>query len=58
MDKMYVIKTDTSTSKPMTRSEAINQVKEYDHKGISGYIVSEKEGERIKNSQFNIPKWK
>lgn len=57
MEERYVIRTDKEISKPMSRDEAIRAVKEYEHKGISAYIVSEDEGERLKNSKFNIPKW-
>ncbi|MGF7056585.1 hypothetical protein [Brassicibacter mesophilus] len=53
----YVIRTDKEISSPMTREEAIKTVKEYEQRGISAYIVSEDEGERLKNSKFNIPKW-
>lgn len=57
MEKNYVIRTDTSISKPMKREEAIKKVREYDHKGISAYIVSEEEGKRLEKSEFNIPRW-
>ncbi|KXZ39731.1 hypothetical protein SAMN05661008_00591 [Alkalithermobacter thermoalcaliphilus JW-YL-7 = DSM 7308] len=59
MDTKYVIiRSDTkSISKPMSRNEAILKVKEYDKDGISAYIVSEDEGNRIMKSEFNIPKW-
>ncbi|WP_199872959.1 hypothetical protein [Inediibacterium massiliense] len=57
MDKKYVIQTDQSISKPMSRQEAIKQVRKYDKEGINAYIVSQAEGERIKDSHFHTPKW-
>ncbi|WP_165000442.1 hypothetical protein [Anaerophilus nitritogenes] len=57
MDKKYVIKTHQSISEPMSRQEAIKKVKEYDKEGTTAYIVSQEEGERIKDSNFNTPKW-
>ncbi len=53
----FVVRTDKEISTPMSREEAIKAVKEYEKKGISAYIVSEDEGERLKNSKFNTPKW-
>lgn len=41
----------------MTREQAIKMVKDYDKQGILAYIVSEDEGKRLENSQFNEPKW-
>ena len=57
MDKRYVIRTDTFISEPMSREEAIQQVKGYDQQGISAYIVSEEESKRIKKGEFQTPKW-
>ncbi|QZY56225.1 hypothetical protein [Crassaminicella profunda] len=57
MEKRYVIRTDEKISDSMSRKEAIKKVREYDHQGISAYIVSEEEGERLKNSEWNTPKW-
>ena len=57
MGKKYVVRTDAEISEPMSREEAIQMARKYDQEGISAYIVSEEEGERMKNSQFNTPKW-
>lgn len=57
MEDKYVIKTENGLSQSMTREEAIEKVKNYSNQGISAYIVSEDEGERIKNSKWNTPKW-
>lgn len=58
MNNRYVIVTNNNFSSPMTRDEAIKKVKEYDQKGISGYIVSEEEAKRIGSpANFNEPKW-
>lgn len=58
MNNRYVIVTNNNFSSPMTRDEAIKKVKEYEEKGISGYIVSEEEARRIGSpSNFNEPKW-
>lgn len=57
MDKQYVVRTDSAISQPMSREEAIKKAREYDHQGVVAYIVSEDEGERLKGSAFNIPKW-
>lgn len=57
MNKRYVVRTDAAISEPMTREEAIKQAKNYDQQGISAYIVSEEEGQRLKNSEFHTPKW-
>ncbi|OPJ57042.1 hypothetical protein [Alkalithermobacter paradoxus] len=57
-NKYVIIRSDTkSISEAMTKSEAISKIKEYDKEGISAYIVSQDEGDRIKKSNFNIPKW-
>ncbi|KNF09518.1 hypothetical protein CLPU_3c02980 [Gottschalkia purinilytica] len=58
MDKKYVVRTDVKLSNAMTREEAIKAVKEYESQGVSAYIVSETEAERIKDSEFNKPSWK
>lgn len=57
MDKRYVIRTDAFISEPMSREEAIQQVKKYDQQGVSAYIVSEEESKRIKPGEFRTPKW-
>jgi len=58
MDKKYVVITDKEFSEPMSRSSAINIVKDYDEKGISSHIVSEEEASRIGSPEdFNDPKW-
>lgn len=58
MNNRYVIVTSNNFSSPMIRDEAIKKVKEYDQKGISGYIVSEEEARRIGSpTNFNEPKW-
>lgn len=58
MDKMYVVITDKEFSEPMSRESAINTVKNYDEKGITGYIVSEEEANRIGSPEnFREPKW-
>ena len=57
MDQKYVVRTDNVITKPMSRSEAIKTVKEYDKKGISAYILSEDEGKRIEKSEFHKPTW-
>lgn len=57
MNKRYVVRTDAAISEPMTREEALKQVKNYDQQGISAYIISEEEGQRLKNSTFHTPKW-
>ncbi|MFZ5969017.1 MAG: hypothetical protein ACOYVK_17815 [Bacillota bacterium] len=58
MTKRYVIRTDAFISEPMSREEAIQKARDYDHQGVSAYIVSEEEGERIKQSGFfHTPKW-
>ncbi len=57
--KYVIIRSDTKTiSSPMNQDEALSEVKNYDKQGISAYIVSEDEGNRIKNSHFNFPEWK
>lgn len=59
MNQRYIVITDDKFSEPMSKEEAIKLVKDYDSKGIVGYIVSEEEGNRIKKpSNFNEPKWK
>ncbi|MEJ8555432.1 hypothetical protein [Tepidibacter sp. Z1-5] len=59
MEKYIIIRSDNkSISKPMNREEAIYTVKKYDKQGISSYIVSEDEGNRIvKDGNFYTPKW-
>ncbi len=60
MDKKYVVvgEKDNSISKPMSREEAINKVKDLASEGLEYYIVTEEEGQRIKQSgKFNRPKW-
>ncbi|WP_242876962.1 hypothetical protein [Alkaliphilus peptidifermentans] len=54
-----MIRTDSSISDAMPRSEAIKVVKEYEKNGINAYIVSEDEGNRLKENgnKFNTPKW-
>ncbi|AKL94272.1 hypothetical protein CACET_c07620 [Clostridium aceticum] len=43
----------------VTRDEAIEKVKQYHEHGIDAYIVSQTEGERIKEKgeEFHLPKW-
>jgi len=57
MEEKYVIKTENGISECMPREEAIEKVKKYSNQGIEAYIVSEDEGERIKKSKWNKPKW-
>ncbi len=58
MDQKYIVVTNNKFSDPMSREEAIKAVKDYDNKGVTGYIVSEEEARRIKDpSNFNEPKW-
>ncbi|MCF6461174.1 hypothetical protein [Clostridium sp. Cult3] len=58
MSQRYIVVTDNNFSEPMSKDEAIKAVKDYDSKGIVGYIVSEEEAKRIKDpSNFNEPKW-
>ncbi len=58
MEEKYVVRTDKEISQPVTRSEAINMVKDYSKQGISAYIVSQDESQRIKDAKFNKPEWK
>ncbi|MBS4537237.1 hypothetical protein GOQ27_02125 [Clostridium sp. D2Q-11] len=53
----YIVRTDKELSEPMARNEAIKMVKSYADNGVEAYIVSEDEGNRLKNSEFNRPKW-
>lgn len=58
MDQKYIVVTNNKFSDTMSREEAIKTVKDYDKKGVTGYIVSEEEARRIKDpSNFNEPKW-
>ena len=58
VDQKYIVITNNNFSDPMEKKDAIKAVKEYDKKGVTGYIVSEEEAKRIKNpSNFNEPKW-
>jgi hypothetical protein len=57
VSKMYVVRTENSISEPMTREEAVKMARIYDRDGVSAYIVSEEEGQRLLNSEFNLPKW-
>lgn len=58
LDEKYIVITNDNFSEPMSKKDAIKLVKEYDNKGIVGYIVSEEEAKRIKDpSNFNEPKW-
>lgn len=58
MEQRYVVVTNNSFSEPMPREEAIKMVKEYDQRGMGGYIVSEDEAKSIKSPEnFNKPKW-
>lgn len=58
MDKKYVVITKEKFSEPMTKQDAIKSVKEYDTRGVSGYIVSEEEANRIGTpDNFNKPEW-
>lgn len=59
MNKKYIIITNEAFSEPMSKENAIKSVKEYDKKGITGYIVSEEEAKRIGTPEnFNKPEWK
>ena len=59
MDEKYIVITNNNFSEPMAKEDAIKVVKDYDNKGVVGYIVSEKEAKRIKDpSNFNEPKWR
>lgn len=58
MDEKYVIVMENKFSPSMSKEDAIKAVKEYDRKGVTGYIVSEEEAKRIKDpNNFNNPKW-
>lgn len=58
MSERYVVVTENSFSKPMSKEEAIKTVKNYSNKSINAYIISEEEAKRIKTpDNFNIPKW-
>lgn len=58
MDKKYVVITNEAFSEPMSKKDAIKSVKEYDSKGVVGYIVSEEEANRIGSPEnFNKPEW-
>lgn len=57
MNKKYVIITDHEFSDPMSKENAIKSVKEYDSKGVIGYIVSEEEANKIGTPEnFYSPK--
>lgn len=57
-DKYVVIRLDNSISRPMSKKEAINTVRNNYNNGISSYIVTQEEGERIrKEGGINTPKW-
>ena len=57
MSQRYIVITDDKFSEPMSKEEAIKLVKEYDSKGIVGYIVSEDEAKKTKkSSNFTEPK--
>ena len=59
MDQKFVVITNEKFSHPMSREEAIKTVKNYDHKSVTAYMVSEEEAKRIKNpDNFNEPKWR
>jgi len=58
MNEKYIVVTENQFSDPMQKEDAIKAVKEYDKKGINGYIVSEEEAKRIKHpNNLNKPKW-
>lgn len=57
MEQRYIVRTDKELSEPMSRDKAIKMVKNYARQGISAYIVSEEEGNRLKTQEFNIPTW-
>lgn len=58
MKQRYVVVSKNSFSEPMSREEAMKMVKEYDQRGMGGYIVSEDEAKRIKSPEnFSKPKW-
>lgn len=58
MEQRYVVVTSNNFSEPMSREEAMKMVKEYDQRGMDGYIVSEDEAKRIKSpGNFNRPEW-
>lgn len=58
MDQKYIVIANNNFSEPMSRENAIKMVKDYDKKGVTGYIVSEEEAKRIGSPEnFNNPKW-
>lgn len=58
INEKYVVVMENKFSDPMSKDDAIKSVKEYDKKGVTGYIVSEEEAKRIKKPEnFNTPKW-
>lgn len=58
MEEKYIVIAENKFSDPMSRDEAIRAVKEYDKRGVTGYIVSQEEAKRIGDpSNFNEPKW-
>ena len=42
VDEKYIVITNNNFSEPMSKEDAIKVVKDYDNKGVVGYIVSEK----------------
>ncbi len=57
MNERYVIIANEKFSKPISKKEAIEKVKQYSNEGISAYIISEDEAKRVKTSKFNYPTW-
>lgn len=58
MGKKYVVMTNKVFSEPMSKENAIKSVKEYDSKGVTGYVVSEEEAKKIGTpDNFNNSEW-
>ena len=57
MENKYIVRADQSNSNPMSREEAIKKVKEYEQQGVMAYIVSEEEGSRLEDKNFNASMW-
>ncbi|AOY76198.1 hypothetical protein [Clostridium formicaceticum] len=60
MRHKYMIYTEEGVlENSITRDEAIEKVKQYHEQGIDAYIVSQTEGERMKQKgeTFYPPKW-
>lgn len=58
MKKYVIVNEANALSESLTREEAISKVKDLNSQGVSAYIVSEAEGNRIRlQGSFNTPKW-